>query len=158
MKNALAAAVLVAVVATAGCSTPAARPQAVLECDYKALKRNAPSGGPALTAVAYGSVKDIPADAVLMSDERLFRSVIVQHLSTSTTPGGTVQVTARLANCTAGPLGVRARVAFLDSNMAPVEAVSAWRPVFLPHGGMAVYQESSLSPKATHYYIELAPN
>ena len=60
-------AVLVAVVATAGCSTPAARPQAVLECDYKALKRNAPSGGPALTAVAYGSVKDIPADAVLMS-------------------------------------------------------------------------------------------
>lgn len=143
----------------AGCATePAGRPQTLLKCDYQALKRNAPVGGPALTSLAYGSVQDIPADAVLMSDAALFRSVIVQHLSTAPTPGGTVQVTARLANCTRGPLDVRARIAFLDADMAPVEPVSAWRTVFLPQGGMAVYQESSFSPRATHYYIELAPN
>jgi uncharacterized protein YcfL len=160
MKTAIPGVVgALALLLLAGCSTaPAARPQALLKCDYKALKKNSPTGGPALTSVAYGAVKDIPADAVLMSDEGLYRSVIVQHLSTAPTAGGTVQVTARLANCTGAPLDVRARVAFLDGNMAPVEAVSAWRPVFLPAGDMAVYQESSLSQRATHYYIELAPN
>ncbi len=158
MKILLTAAMAVSVLMLAGCSTPAARPQALLKCDYKALKRNAPVGGPALSSVAYGAVEDIPADAVLMSDASLFRSVIVQHLSTATTAGGTVQVTARMANCTGAPLNVRARIAFLDAGMAPVEPVSAWRPVFLPQGGMGVYQESSFSQKATHYYIELAPN
>ena len=140
------------------CSTPAGRPQAVLKCDYKALKRNALTGGPALTSMAYGSVKDIPADAVLMSDTRLYNSVIVQQLSTASTPGGTVQVTARLANCTNAPLDVRARIAFLDHTMVPAEPVSAWRTVFLPVGGMAVYQESSFTSKAANYYIELTPN
>jgi len=145
--------------ALVGCATPNTRPQALLQCDYKALKRNAPTGGPALTSVAYGAVKDIPADAVLMSDQALFRSVIVQQLSTQDTPGGTVQVSARLANCTGQAFSVRARTAFLDPGMAPAEPVSAWRTVFLPVGGMAVYQESSFSTgKAAHYYIELAPN
>ena len=143
----------------AGCSTPNTRPQALLKCDYKALKKNAPVGGPALTSVAYGAVKDIPADAVLMSDSALFHSVMVQQLSTSNTAGGTVQVSARLANCTGEGMSVRARTAFLDQGMAPAEPVSAWRTVFLPAGGMAVYQESSFSAgKAAHYYIELAPN
>ncbi len=159
MKNAFLGAVGALALSLAGCaSTPSARPQALLKCDYQALKKNAPVGGPALTSVAYGSVRDIPADAVLMSDRALYHSVIVQHLSTTATAGGTVQVTARLANCTGAPMDVRARVAFLDGNMAPVEGVSAWRPVFLPAGGMAVYQESSLSQRAAHYYIELAPN
>jgi hypothetical protein len=139
------------------CSTPNTRPQALLTCDYKALKRNAPTGGPALTSVAYGAVKDIPADAVLMSDAGLFRSVMVQQLATQPTPGGTVQVTARLANCTGAGFSVRARTAFLDQGMGPAEPVSAWRTVFLPPGGMAVYQESSFGA-AAHYYIELAPN
>lgn len=147
------------VLALAGCSTPNTRPQSLLKCDYKALKKNAPTGGPALTSVAYGAVKDIPADAVLMSDARLFNSVMVQQLSTGTTAGGTVQVTARLANCTGAGMSVRARTAFLDAGMAPAEPVSAWRTVFLPAGGMGVYQESSFSTgKAQHYYIELAPN
>lgn len=144
----------------AGCaSTPQTRPQALLKCDYKALKKNATTGGPALTSVVYGAVKDIPADAVLMSDSTLFHSVMVQHLNTQNTAGGTVQVTARLANCTGAGMSVRARTAFLDQGMAPAEPVSAWRTVFLPAGGMAVYQESSFSTgKAAHYYIELAPN
>lgn len=143
----------------AGCSTPNARPQAMLKCDYKALKANALTGGPALTSTVYGSIKDIPADAVLMSDATLYRSVIVQQLSTQGTAGGTVQVNARLANCTGAGMSVRARTAFLDAGMAPAEPVSAWRTVFLPPGGMAVYQESSFSAgKAAHYYIELAPN
>ena len=148
------------VLALAGCAaTPNTRPQALLTCDYKALKRNAPVGGPALTSVAYGAVKDIPADAVLMSDQGLFHSVMVQRLGTQPTPGGTVQVTARLANCTGAGFSVRARTAFLDQGMAPAEPVSAWRTVFLPPGGMAVYQESSFTAgKAAHYYIELAPN
>ena len=148
------------VLSLAGCaSTPQTRPQALLKCDYKALKKNAPIGGPALTSVAYGAVKDIPADAVLMSDSALFHSVMVQHLNTQNTAGGTVQVTARLANCTGAGMSVRARTAVLDQGMAPAEPVSAWRTVFLPAGGMAVYQESSFSTgKAAHYYIELAPN
>lgn len=159
MKTVIAGAVSALVLLAAGCaSAPAGRPQALLTCDYKALKRNAPTGGPALTSVAYGAVKDIPADAVLMSDSALYHSVIVQHLSTAPTAGGTVQVTARLANCTGAPLDVRARISFLDTNMAPVEAASAWRTVFLPAGGMAVYQEASFSQRATRYYIELAPN
>ncbi|MFC3814968.1 hypothetical protein [Lysobacter sp. GCM10012299] len=143
-----------------GCSTtPNARPQALLKCDYKALKANALTGGPALTSMAYGSVADIPADAVLMSDAGLYHSVIVQQLSTQNTQGGTVQVNARLANCTGAGMTVRARTAFLDQAMAPAEPVSAWRTVFLPAGGMAVYQESSFSTaKVAHYYIELAPN
>ena len=145
--------------ALAGCSsTPAARPQAMLKCDYKALKANAPTGGPALTSIAYGAVKDIPADAVLMSDANLYKRVMVQHLSTQKTPGGTVQVSARLANCTGESFSVLARTAFLDQGMAPAEPVSAWRTVYLPAGEMAVYQESSLSQRAAHYYIELAPN
>jgi hypothetical protein len=150
----LASAVLAALV-LAGCSsTPAARPQALLKCDYKALKASALTGGPALTSTAYGSVKDIPADAVLISDAGLYNSVIVQQLGS-----GTVQVNARLANCTGAGMSVRARTAFLDAGMAPAEPVSAWRTVYLPAGGMAVYQESSYSSgKAAHYYIELARN
>jgi hypothetical protein len=155
----LASAVLAALV-LAGCSsTPAARPQALLKCDYKALKASALTGGPALTSTAYGSVKDIPADAVLISDAGLYNSVIVQQLGTQNTAGGTVQVNARLANCTGAGMSVRARTAFLDAGMAPAEPVSAWRTVYLPAGGMAVYQESSYSSgKAAHYYIELARN
>ena len=149
---------VLAALVLAGCSsTPAARPQAMLKCDYKALKASALVGGPALTSTAYGSVKDIPADAVLISDSGLYNSVIVQQLATQNTAGGTVQVNARLANCTGAPMSVRARTAFLDAGMAPAEPVSAWRTVFLPAGGMAVYQESSFSTgKAAHYYIELA--
>jgi PBP1b-binding outer membrane lipoprotein LpoB len=155
----LASAVLIALV-LAGCSsTPNARPQTLLKCDYKALKANAITGGPALTSMAYGSVRDIPADAVLISDAGLYNSVIVQQLGTQRTAGGTVQVSARLANCTGAAMSVRARTAFLDAGMAPAEPVSAWRTVFLPAGDMAVYQESSFSvDKAAHYYIELARN
>ena len=70
-----------------------------------------------------------------------------------------MQVNARLANCTGADMSVRARTAFLDAGMAPAEPVSAWRTVYLPAGGMAVYQESSYSSgKAAHYYIELARN
>lgn len=148
-----------AALALSACSTPNTRPQALLKCDYKALKANAPTGGPALTSIAYGAVKDIPADAVLMSDANLYKRVMVQHLSTQKTPGGTVQVSARLANCTGESFSVLARTAFLDQGMAPAEPVSAWRTVYLPAGEMAVYQESSYSAdRAAHYYIELAPN
>lgn len=144
----------------AGCaSPPAGRPQSVLRCDYHALKANAQRGGPALTSLAYGAVADIPADAVLMSDTSLFRSVIVQTLSTQTTPGGTVQVSARLADCTGRGITVLARTAFLNQGMAPAEPVSSWKTVFIPAGGMGVYQESSFSTgNVAHYYIELAPN
>ncbi|KRG70526.1 hypothetical protein [Pseudoxanthomonas dokdonensis] len=155
----LAPAALIALMLAGCASSPSAGPQTLLKCDYKALKANALTGGPALTSMAYGSVRDIPADAVLISDAGLYNSVIVQQLSTQRTAGGTMQATARLANCTGVGFSVRARTAFLDANMGPAEPVSAWRTVFLPAGGMSVYQESSFSAdKAAYYYIELARN
>src|ERR1043165_6126026 len=100
---------------------------------------------PSRSCSTWTAAKDIPADAVLISDSGLYNSVIVQQLATQNTAGGTVQVNARLANWNGAPMSVRARTAFLDAGMAPAEPVSAWRTVFLPAGGMAVYQESSFS-------------
>ncbi|MEO6323231.1 MAG: hypothetical protein ABIQ65_01240 [Thermoanaerobaculia bacterium] len=142
----------------AGCShAPAGAPQFGLECDYDALAKNR-KPGPALVAIAYGSISEIPLGAVLIGDRRLYKRVIVQSLFARRTPTGTLKVTAGIVNCGRSEVVLRARAVFLDQDLHPVESPSAWLTVIVAPRSVGSYEESSFSAdKASQYYLEFAP-
>lgn len=140
------------------CVPPQGRaPQSMISCDHRALEKNGVQG-PALVSDSYGSVTDVPLDAVTVLDRRLYRSVMTQSLFADRTATGTTEVSARFINCTDQRIQMLARTNFLNAAGAPVEDVSAWKTLFLPPRSMTVYQERSFSDRdVVSYIIEIAP-
>lgn len=134
------------------CSSTPPHPRARVECDFPGRRTDAP--GPALVS-ADGVVLPIPADAVIYQDRALERQVAVQSLAAHPTPARTVRVAVRLANCGAADVQLRLRTSFLDGALRAAEPASAWQTVFVPGGGMASYEELSLSTGASRFFIEL---
>jgi hypothetical protein len=129
-----------------------------VQCQPARAPQPAPQG-PALVQQAYGTAHTpIPANAVLFTHEGLAAHVAVQGLFAGRTEAGTVEVSARLVNCTDQPVALRARTSFLAASTAPAEPASAWQPVFLAPRATAVYQERSLGrERVASYLIEIAP-
>ena len=114
--------------------------------------------GPALVGQSYGlEMTSIPIDAVQMTNARLWEDIALQHLSAARTVTDTVQVTARVVNCTDRPIVIGMRTSFMDEVQAPTEQVSGWQTVHVRPRAIAVYQESSTSTKVRHYLVEVRP-
>lgn len=150
------AAWLAAMLVLAGCQTVVPTEKRVVECrvpDPIALRK-----GPALVGQPYGlEMTAIPLDAVQFTNASLWEHVAVQHLSAARTPTDTVQVHARLINCTDGPIVIGVRTSFMDESQAPSEATSAWQTVHLRPRSTAQYSESSISTRVRHYLVEVRP-
>lgn len=133
-----------------GCAAPP--PTAVVQCTPP---QAAAPAGDALVALAYDAMTPIPIDAVQFTNEAMAHQVVVQQLSARRTPTNTVQVVARLVNCTDVPIIVGSRVHFMDANHVPVEDVSVWQRVVLRPRAMGQLQESSMTRGVEHYVVEL---
>lgn len=139
-------------------ASPALAENAVVKCKTAKATRAAPVAGPALVANVPASMTPIDLNAVQFTDKPLTKQVIVEGLFARRTETDTVEVTARLVNCTDQPLQVQARSSFMDETQAPAEPTSAWSQVFLPPKGTGTYREKSMSRDEVKYYlIELAP-
>ena len=129
----------------------------VVKCKTRKARKSAPYAGPALVANVPKSMTPIDLNAVQFTDKTLTREVVVEGLFARRTETDTVEVTARLVNCTGEPLQVQARSSFMDEAQAPAEPTSMWTKVFIPAHGTGVYRERSMSRDQVKYYlIELA--
>lgn len=112
--------------------------------------------GPALVGQGYGlEMTPIPIDALQYTDGSVASSVAVQAVRATRSATDTVQVTARVVNCTDKPISVRARSSFMDEKQIPTEPTSAWKILFLSPKATSIYQEFSISTNVSHYLIEL---
>jgi hypothetical protein len=135
--------------------SPPTRPQSMLTCNHSALMQNRVPG-PAIAAAAYGSISDVPLQAVTMLNSGVFQAIMTQSLYSERLPSNALRVTMRIANCTDAQLHLRARTNFLRVDQVPSEPVSAWQDVYLPPHGLASYQEQSLATTVVaSYFVEL---
>jgi len=136
-----------------------AAPQTVLSCDFGKLESNSRRDGPAIVAQAYESVSALPLGAVVVATPALFKTFVVQTISSGPTPGGTVKVSARFVNCVDGVIQFRARTHFLGEGGLPAEQPSSWQSVHLSQGLTSSYEESSFhtSDQVRSFYIEVGP-
>jgi hypothetical protein len=126
-----------------------------LKCRIGAARRAAAPVGPVLVANVPRAMTPVSLDAVQMTD-RVWKKVVVEGLFARRTPTDTLEVTARLVNCTTAPLVVQVRSSFLDAAQAPAEPAAVWRTVHIAPLSMATYQERSIATTAVaHYLIEL---
>lgn len=132
-----------------------ARENRPLKCRIGAARRAQAPAGPALVANVPRAMTPVSLDAVQMND-RVWKKVVVEGLFARRTPTNTLEVMARLVNCTKDPLVVEVRSSFLDPMQAPAEPTSVWRVVHIAPLSMATYQERSTATDAVaHYLIEL---
>lgn len=142
------------------CAAPAAadlKPvatQGVLKCDFSKARRGKPSGE-MLTPLVRGAFSPVPLETVQLVDKKLQRKLMVQSVAAQKTQTDTVEVVARLVNCTSKPMQVQARINFMNDQMSPTEPVSGWRRLFLEPKAMGVYAEKSLARDPRHYLIEV---
>lgn len=133
----------------------AARENRPLKCRIGAARQAQAPVGPALVANVPRAMTPVSLDAVQMND-RVWKKVIVEGLFARRTPTDTLEVMARLVNCTKEPLAVSVRSSFLDAGQAPTEPTSVWRIVHIAPLSMAIYQERSIgTTNVAHYLIEL---
>jgi hypothetical protein len=149
----------VAALALAASGIAEARENRVLKCHVARARAAKSTGGPALIANVPRSMTPIDLNAVQMTDKRVVRKVVVEGLFARRTPTDTVEVVARLVNCTSQPLRLAARSSFMDQAQLPIETVSAWQAVFLQPYATGVYRETSTSNQnVANYLIELRDN
>lgn len=143
----------------AGTAAPAlATDNKVVSCKTYMARWAKRTGGSALVANVPSSMTPIDLNAVLFTDKKLDRQVIVEGLFAQRTPVGGLRVMARLVNCTDKQLVVQARSNFMDANQLPTEAASAWRTLYLSPRATSVYVENSVGPQVGAYLIELRPD
>lgn len=139
-----------------GSSSASRGEQAVLECNLRKADRAPPPDGPVLTSPSIGALIAMPLNAVQFTDKAINRKVLVQELFARRSEANTVEVIARLVNCTDHTLQVEGRTSFMDSTQFPIEPTSAWQRVFLPPRATATYRElSTATGEVAHFLIEL---
>ena len=134
-------------------ATNAAAENNVVKCKTWQARRAAPVAGPALVANVPKSMTPIDLNAVQFTDKPLTRQVLVEGLFARRTETDTVEVTARLVNCTNEPLQVQARSSFMDETQNPTEPTSVWSRVSIPAYGTGVYRERSMGRDEVQYYL-----
>jgi hypothetical protein len=152
-KSVIAGVILSTGLGLAACAPNQAIRQPVVQCAFP--NQAAPAPGRGLVAQEYGAITPIPLDAVQFTNQRLSKQLAVQFLQARRTETNTVQVTARMINCTDSALVVGVRTNFMDKEQAPTEAETIWQNVILQPRSMGTYQESSLSKAVEFYVVEL---
>ena len=151
--------ILIAAFMLAAAAAPAlATENKVVSCKTYLARWAGHTGGPALVANVPSSMTPIDLNAVLFTNKKLDRQVIVEGLFAQRTPVGGLRVMARLVNCTDKQLVVQARSNFMDANQLPTEAASAWKTLYLSPRATSVYEENSVGPQVGAYLIELRPD
>lgn len=149
--------------AAVGLSLTASAADTRVKCDFSKLERAQKAaqkqGGAALIGPVESAMTPIPLDAVYVIDDAIRRKVMPQELFARRTPNGSVELVARLVNCTDYPLQVQGRATFLDRDQIPTESASAWQTVFLEPRTFGTYREISIGgPEVVNYMIELKGN
>ena len=138
----------------AAAATPGeARENRVLKCSTEAARRQAAPVGPALLANVPRAMTPIDLNAVQMTDKGLARKMLVEGLFAMRTPTDTVQVVARVVNCTGKTVSIEARSSFMNNAQIPTEPVSTWKTVHVPAYGTGVYEERSMARQDVSYYL-----
>jgi len=148
----IAVALTGAAILTSGCEKQVALAPDVA-CDFTPMLTAMKQPGLALVPPVPGTMTPIPLNSVSMTDGAITNKVLVQSTSARRTETQTVQVFARMTNCTDFPLQVEGRTHFFDDNQVPVEPVSAWQRVFLPARSIGTYQESSTDARDVKTYL-----
>lgn len=131
-----------------------------VKCDFAPLeKAQKTHQGPALMGSVSGSMSAISLNAIYVTDKAIRRKVLPQELFARRTPTGSVELIARLVNCTDYPMQIQGRSSFMDQTQIPTENPSAWQTVFIEPHGVATYREVSIGRADVAYYmIELQGN
>ena len=127
-------------------------------------RREGPATGTKAGTLRQG-IYETPMDSVVVLDRDLAvwtgrnwtsrsKIAIQQHGARRVANSG-LEVVVEIRNRTNDPLTVEARTTFYDTQNLAIEQASAWQPVNLPPQGTATYTESSLSPQAQHYLVEV---
>ncbi|RMF18821.1 MAG: DUF1425 domain-containing protein [Candidatus Dadabacteria bacterium] len=127
-------------------------------------RREGPATGTKAGTLRQG-IYETPMDSVVVLDRDLAvwtgrnwssrsKIAIQQHGARRVANSG-LEVVVEIRNRTNDPLTVEARTTFYDAQNLAVEQASAWLPVNLPPQGTATYTESSMSPQAQHYLVEV---
>ena len=114
---------------------------------------------PALIGSVQGAMTPVALDSVYVIDSAIRRKVMAQDLFARRTPSGSIELVARIVNCTDHPLQVQGRTSFMDSTKFPTENPSAWQTVFIEPRSFGTYREVSIGRDQVAYYlIELQGN
>jgi hypothetical protein len=131
-----------------------AAPNSVPRCKTWTARTPEPSG-PALVALAPKMMAPVPLNAFQVIDKEITRKLVVQSITARRTEMDTVQVSARILNCTDEPLRILARTQFMDGAQSSTEPVSAWRLVIIEPQGFGTYAENSIAQSdVAHFLIE----
>jgi hypothetical protein len=122
-------------------------------CDFTPMLTAMKKPGLAIVPPVPGTMTPIPLNSVSMTDGAITNKVLVQSTAARRTPTQTVEVFARMTNCTDFPLQVEGRTHFFDDKQAPEEPVSAWQRVFLPARSVGTYQEMSTGTSGVATYL-----
>jgi hypothetical protein len=136
-----------------GCATPVQRPPN-LACDFTPYLTAERSG--AVVGPLQNTLTPVPLNTVRIIDPRIANKILPQSVDARRTPTGTVEVRARLVNCTDFPQQIQARTLFLDSAKFDVEPPSVWRRVIIPPRSFGQYAEKSMSAeRVANFTIEM---
>ncbi|HEY0650626.1 hypothetical protein [Phenylobacterium sp.] len=130
------------------------RPQGRVDCNFYKANRPVPAAAVIAPAVR-GAFTPIPLESVQLIDKKLRRKVIAQGVEARRTETDTVEVLARILNCTNEPMQLQLRTTFLSAGQSPTEPVSSWQRLYLQPRSTGVYSEKSISPAVAHYLIEV---
>ncbi len=131
------------------------QPEPICNFNVQVAQRQA-APAPAEVPPQAAALTPMPVNAVNITDYRITNKIMVESTNARRNPTGTVEVFARLVNCTDYPLQIEGRTHFLDEGRAPAEDASAWNRVYLAPRSYAVYREHSISVQAVRfYYVEV---
>ena len=131
------------------------QPEPICNFNVQVAQRQA-APAPAEVPPQAAALTPMPVNSVNITDYRITNKIMVESTNARRNPTGTVEVFARLVNCTDYPLQIEGRTHFLDEGQAPVEEVSAWGRIFLSPRSYGVYKESSIDvARVRFYYVEI---
>lgn len=141
---------LATVISLSGCATDSRK--MIVECTFP---DQPPPQDYALVSQEYGENSPIPLNAVQYVSPSLVNKLAVQSLKSRRTAMQTVEIHARLINCSETPMMVGVRAHFMDNEQVPTEKESAWQNVVMQPYALGHYKESSIKPDAEHYLLEI---
>lgn len=79
----------------------------------------------------------------------------VERVNLSKSATGMTQISVELRNKTGEQIPLEIRTSWYDASGRPVDAPQSWTRVFAGPMSMALYQQTSISPAASQYYVEV---
>lgn len=150
----LAAAALAGVFASA-CSTPQTGMRTTA-CNAGNMGNGVVPANGVLDSQIPGAFSPIPLDQIQILEPNLAKQVAIQSAAAGRTVTKTVQVQARVVNCTDAPIQLEARTHFFAPTGASNEPISAWKRIYVPQRGLGVYEEFSMGTvMADKFLIEM---